>query len=487
MNILSFPLVSLKDENEWKTNPLTAILRRAKLFIAIFSADKPRFIYLIQAFLRRANLSHADLRGGNFSKVSLFEAPFIQTNLSRAHFNGATFRRADLTQANLTQAHLKATDFYDTRLIEVNLKKANLTKANLTKAQLNLANLNQANLRHAKLIDAKLVGANLNQACLENVNFGMAVLVGANLNLANLSGASFFRANLSEANLEGANLKGVDFRGAELCGANLSGANLSDANLSKADLSGANLSGANLSDAKLIRTQALATNFEEATLTGACIEDWNINGETNLNCTTCLYIYLQEYQQDRRPHVGEFAPGEFTQLFQKALETIDLIFRDGVNWKAFAYSFANTQIVHEDVPLGIQSIENKGDGTVLIKVSVTANTDKGKIDDDFWSNYKFVQEALEKQYQARIADKNEHINQLFDLVNYLQEQLGNIPKIMAKAYTIKYDFYGSVASVGNEGVQGNLATENQGYQKNRQDNHVRGSQLQRWQPGEVQA
>ncbi|WP_446399721.1 pentapeptide repeat-containing protein [Coleofasciculus sp. C1-SOL-03] len=412
MDILSFPLVSLRGENEWKTNPLTAILRRAKLFIAIFSADKPRFIYLIQAFLRRANLSNANLRGANFSKVSLFEAQLIKTNLSQAHFNGATFRRADLTQANLSQAHLKAADFYDTRLIEVNLRKANL---------------------------------------------------------------------------KGANLQEVDFRGAELSGANLSGANLSGANLSKADLSGANLSGANLSDAKLIRTQALAANFEEATLTGACIEDWNINGETNLNCTTCLYIYLQEYQQDRRPHVGEFAPGEFTQLFQEALETVDLIFRDGVNWKAFAYSFANTQIVHEDIPLGIQSIENKGDGTVLIKVGVTANTDKGKIYEDFWSNYKFVQEALEKQYQARISDKNEHINQLFDLVNYLQEQLGTIPKIMAKAYTIKYDFYGSVASVGNEGVQGNLATENQGYQKNRQDNHVRGSQLQRWQLGEVQA
>ncbi len=79
----------------------------------------------------------------------------------------------------------------------------------------------------------------------------------------------------------------------------------------------ADLIGANLSGAKLIRTQALKTNFEEATLTGACIQDWNINGETNLNCTTCLYIYLQEYQQDRRPYVGEFLPQEFTQLFQE--------------------------------------------------------------------------------------------------------------------------------------------------------------------------
>ncbi|MEQ9368321.1 MAG: pentapeptide repeat-containing protein [Coleofasciculus chthonoplastes F3-SA18-01] len=483
MDILSFPLANLSGENEWKINPLIAILRRAKLFVAIFSADQPRVIYLLQAFLRRANLSGADLRGANFSKVSLFEAQLIKTNLSQAHFNGATFRRADLTQANLSKAHLKAADFYETRLIEVNLRKANLTQANLTKAQLNLADFNQANLRHAKLIDAKLVGADFSQACLENVNFGMADLIGANLSYANLSGASFFRANLSEANLKGANLQGVDFRGAELSGANLSGANLSDANLSKADLSGANLTGANLTGAKLIRTQALAANFEEAMLTGACLEDWNINGETNLNYTTCLYIYLKEHQQDRRPHVGEFAPGEFTQLFQKALETVDLIFRDGVNWKAFAYSLANTQVVHEELPLAIRSIENKGDGTVLIKVGVTANTDKGKIDDDFWSNYELVQEALEKQYQARIADKNEHINQLFDLVNHLQKQLGNIPQLMAQAYTIKYDFYGSVTSVGNEGVQGNLATENQGCQKNRQDNHVRGSQLQRLATG----
>ncbi len=104
----------------------------------------------------------------------------------------------------------------------------------------------------------------------------------------------------------------------------------------------------------------------------------------------------------------------------------------------------------------------------MIKVSVTANTDKGKVHNNFWSNYKFVQEALERQYQARIADKNEHINQLFDLVNHLQEQLGNIPKLMAEACTTKYDwdFHAPVVSVGNEGVQGNLATENQGCQKN---------------------
>ncbi|MHC5827213.1 MAG: hypothetical protein ACYT04_67910, partial [Nostoc sp.] len=65
-------------------------------------------------------------------------------------------------------------------------------------------------------------------------------------------------------------------------------------------------------------------------------QDWNINFATKLNDVDCQYIYLRrrvhftEDDQKRRSSIGEFASGEFTKLFQKALETVDLIFTDGI-------------------------------------------------------------------------------------------------------------------------------------------------------------
>ena len=55
-----------------------------------------------------------------------------------------------------------------------------------------------------------------------------------------------------------------------------------------------NLKDAIFKGADLKRVQALATNFEGATLTSACIEDWNINSQTNLQNVKCDYIYFKE-------------------------------------------------------------------------------------------------------------------------------------------------------------------------------------------------
>jgi len=98
---------------------------------------------------------------------------------------------------------------------------------------------------------------------------------------------------------------------------------------------------ANLEWANLTETQALATDFTEACFTGACLEAWNIGANTNLDRVDCRFVYLLEYpkpetdDRERRPSYGEFAPGDFTKLFEEVVNAIDLIFRNGVDWKAF--------------------------------------------------------------------------------------------------------------------------------------------------------
>jgi len=222
---------------------------------------------------------------------------------------------------------------------------------------------------------------------------------------------------------------------ANLSHADLSGLDLSSTILAEANLHGTNFTGTNLTESDLIKAQALGTNFTTAKFTGACIEDWNTNSATNLTDVVCGYIYLRQGQKERRPNSGNFAPGEFTQLFQKSLEIVDLIFRKGIDWDAFAYSFKKLEVENQGAQLDVQSIENKGNGILVVRVAVAPDADKAKIHSDFMQGYEFANKALEAQYQARLEDKDTlfskqeaQINRLFDIV----EQQGSVQKALAE-------------------------------------------------------
>jgi hypothetical protein len=67
------------------------------------------------------------------------------------------------------------------------------------------------------------------------------------------------------------------------------------------------------------------------------------------------------------------------------------------------------QVQNEDTPLAIQSIENKGDGVVVVKVQVPPGTNKEKIHQDFNQNYQLALEAVEAKYKAQLAAKDNEI------------------------------------------------------------------------------
>ncbi len=196
---------------------------------------------------------------------------------------------------------------------------------------------------------------------------------------------------------------------ANLKGANLAEANLNEANLQEADISQATLQGAKLERANLTQANAIGTDFTNAYLTGACLEAWNIDSTTKLEQVDCLYIYLLQGERERRPSSGFFQPGEFTKLFQEVLNTVDLIFRNGVDWKAFVTAFKQVQVENEGTELAIQSIENKGDGVIVVKVSVPPDANKQKIHSDFMQNYELAIKAIEEKYQAKLEAKDELI------------------------------------------------------------------------------
>ena len=202
---------------------------------------------------------------------------------------------------------------------------------------------------------------------------------------------------------------GKDFAQANLRGAYLDGANLQTANLRLANISEASLQYANLAGANLTEVNAVNTDLRHATLTGACVENWNIDATTQLDEIDCQYIYLLNGQKERRPSSGEFQPGEFTKLFAEMFDTVDLIFRNGVDWKAFIAALKEVQVQNEDTPLQVQSIANKGDGVIVVKVHVPPDTDKEKIHQEFNQNYQLQLAAIEAQYKAQLTAKDEEI------------------------------------------------------------------------------
>lgn len=176
---------------------------------------------------------------------------------------------------------------------------------------------------------------------------------------------------------------------------------------------------------------------------------------TKLDDVICEYIYLRENQQERRPSSGNFAPGEFTKLYQKSLDTIDLIFRHGIDWDAFSYSFKKIEIENQDAQLDIQIIEKKGDGVIVVSIHASPDADKTKIHGDFMQGYELAVKTLEaqhqrsvktleEQYQARLEDKDKTINQLFSTINQQNQQQAENSGKVSIYYQLNPQFAGGI-------------------------------------------
>jgi uncharacterized protein YjbI with pentapeptide repeats len=278
----------------------------------------------------------------------------------------------------------------------------------------------QANLTATDFTGATLKNTNFNQAILNKTIFKQAI----KLELARPGKTLLINPQVRELLINPSTGAGQDLSKADLRGANLDGANLQKANLQLADLSQASFKYANLREANLTEVNAVNADLSYATLTGACVENWNIDATTQLENIDCQYIYLLNNQKERRPSSGEFEPGEFTQLFEEVFDTVDLIFRDGMDWKALMNTLKEVQVQNEETPLQVQAIENKGNGVFIVKVHVPPDANKEKIHQEFTEIYQIKAQLEAKDEQLKFLRE-----QNTDLMQIIKIQANNQTKV----------------------------------------------------------
>ncbi|MBN8564240.1 MAG: pentapeptide repeat-containing protein [Leptolyngbya sp. UWPOB_LEPTO1] len=364
----------------------------------------------------------------------------IIPDLSEADLSEAVLPEINLSVTNLYGARLNNTNLRDASFVGADLRKAILVNANLIKTKFGKAKLNEANLSGAEMMEAKLIKANLEGACLIGVD-----LSDASLREANLSRAIFQHAELQEADFrpytlqEGGAIKfwlddgytRQNFAEAIFREANLREATFRGADLRNADFSAANLSGVDFRGADLSNTR----------LTGACVEGWNISSDTKTVNVLCDYLYIKGLYQERRPSHGTFAPGQFSALFQQALETVDLIFADGIDWQAFFQSFQELRTQYDN--LSIQAIEKKSGGAFVIRLEVPPEADKAAIE----SQAKQLYEGQIRLLEERVSEYRDEVIFLRQSLRQSNTNIERIVETMAENQSPKYDFRGS--NIGN--------------------------------------
>ncbi|NEQ50676.1 MAG: pentapeptide repeat-containing protein [Leptolyngbya sp. SIO3F4] len=287
-------------------------------------------------------------------------------------------------------------------------------------------------LSHVSFRNAKLANADLRARKLYRTNFrGVTGLKRARVDNRYLDlalpkvqkllthGASD-NSDYSRLNLQGAFLQGCDLRRLQFIDTNLTGADLRDA-----DLRGAILA----------RTQMIDTDFSNANLTGICIQDWSVNEQTLFTNVLCDYVYRELDEKgesiDRYPADRNFEPQEFESLYQELGNVAELVFKEGVNWRAFSFSMQKLDLEDDGLGLELKGFERRGDRWV-VRVTHNQFVPKQEVESRLIGMYD--------EMKGLLAAKEEQIHQLLGIAS---DQAESIKELSQKPFGNSFFITGS--------------------------------------------
>ena len=264
--------------------------------------------------------------------------------------------------------------------------------------------LSEINFSGSRLANSDFRGIKFNKTCLLGVTgLDRARVDNRYFDLDNLKvqqlltrGTSEDR-NFSRVNLQGAYLKEAAMR---------------KFNFIEANLHGADLHGADLKESLLARAEVTGVNFSNANLTGICIEDWNINSQTCFTNVQCDYLFRKLNERgeptDRFPSDRNFEPREFESLYQEVGNVVELIFKEGANWRAVAFTLQKLQLEDEGLGLELRGIEKRGDLWV-VKVAHDESVSGSEVESRLYPQIEEMQKIL--------AAKEQQINKLLGIAS----------------------------------------------------------------------
>ena len=304
--------------------------------------------------------------------------------------------RYSCQELNLVAVYISSVSTYKPYKISIaDLRYSNFRNSDLTKSVLREANLTGANLAGANLSFVDLTDANLRDANLSFANLTGANLVGVDLSRSKVDSAVFAKADLSHANLQGLELIGIDF---------------SDANFLGADL-------------KYVR--AISTNFKGANLTGVCIENWLVGSRVNFDEVTCRYMYLKDDLSERRPRSDYFNSGDFASLQSQIPETIDLIFKNEIDWGAFFQSFQKLRVKYPNENIALQKIEQK-ENAFVVNLKVDTKASKATLEQEFYRKYDIDKRLLEEHYLAQLTAQGTELEEAKQRVESTRREMATL-------------------------------------------------------------
>jgi uncharacterized protein YjbI with pentapeptide repeats len=266
-------------------------------------------------------------------------------------------------------------------------------------------------------------GTTFKDTNLRHVNFSRAILnncqfTNADTHFANWSNVQGSRSTIDFTDLRMQLLTSLDGKNGKYSEIDLSDQHLAyvqfqHAKLEGADLTRSNLQGARLDYANLSNAKTGGTNLRGATLTGACIQNWTVNSDTQFDDLTCDYIYLTPDQdkQNRRPLSGNFEPGDFEKLVDKFADTLDFILRRGTDPSLFRQSL--DQFKQDNPEARIRGIVELDVDRVLVQATVPEGSDKVEIYENFHHQLQLKEQEV-KYLKGTIDDKDRMIDKFLN-------------------------------------------------------------------------
>ncbi|MDF5729668.1 MAG: CHAT domain-containing protein [Rhizonema sp. PD38] len=112
-----------------------------------------------------------------------------------------------------------------------------------------------------------------------------------------------------------------------------------------------------------------------------------------------------------------FKDGEFGDFIKPIFDTLDLYHNQGVDPRAIAISFKQLAENHSDAELEIVAMEKRGENKFLLRAKTSPNTDKSLLSQEYFENYNQIKALKEQELQRLIAEKDNRIRSLENMVN----------------------------------------------------------------------